>query len=192
MFSGFSLSIILLVIVSFFFGIDYGFMNRFDRERAARKGWSWDYTLFTIGIALLVILQPWLLPSLGWTTNDAAGRAIQFLGMAAVLAAFGVHIWARQHLRHYYAERVEVQDHHQVIQTGPYALVRHPIITSFFGLAFGILFINPSVVTLALVIYTVWDFSRAARQEEELLSSSLSGYSDYMERVPRFFPRIGR
>ncbi len=92
----------------------------------------------------------------------------------------------------YYAERVEVQPEHRVIDTGPYALMKHPVITSFFGIAGGFLLINPAITTLAALLYTLWDFTRAAQQEEALLSQTLPGYADYARRTPRFLPRLKR
>lgn len=192
MINGSFLSVILLVIVIVFFMIDYGFMNRYDREREANKGWSWDYTLFTIGMGLIVTLQPWLLPSVGWTSNSFIGIGLQVIGGIMIMASFALHIWARQHLRQFYVERVELQNKHQVIKTGPFAYVRHPIFTTFFGLATGVACLNPSIVTLAVLIYALWDFSRAAAQEESLLSKTLPEYADYMAQTPRFFPRIGK
>ena len=70
--------------------------------------------------------------------------------------------------------------------------MRHPVITSFFGIATGLFLINPSILTLATLLYTVWDFSRAAQQEEELLTKTLPGYADYARRTPRFLPRLSR
>ncbi|MGE5643101.1 MAG: methyltransferase family protein, partial [Byssovorax cruenta] len=112
------------------------------------------------------------------------------LGAILVLVALALHIWSRVHLRQFYAERVEVQPEHQVIDSGPYAWMRHPVITSFFGIAIGLFLINPSPLTLLALLYTIWDFGRAARQEEELLTRTLPGYSDYARRTPRFLPRL--
>ncbi len=192
MINGPLLSIIILIIVVMFFVIDFGFMNRYDRERETRKGWSWDYTLFTVGMGLVVVLQPWLLPSISWSSAGPFGIGVQILGGILILGSFAVHIWARQHLRQFYVERVEVQNKHQVIQTGPYAYVRHPIISTFFGLAFGLLLLNPSIITLAVMIYALWDFSRTALQEEVLLAESLPDYIAYTKKTPRFLPRFWR
>jgi protein-S-isoprenylcysteine O-methyltransferase len=117
---------------------------------------------------------------------------IQTIGVFLILSALALHIWSRVHLQHFYAERVEVQPEHQVIDTGPYRLMRHPVITSFFGIATGLFLINPAVPTLAVLLYTIWDFSRAADQEEKLLSSTLPGYADYVRRTPRFLPRLSK
>ncbi|MCK7519723.1 MAG: hypothetical protein MZV64_19360 [Ignavibacteriales bacterium] len=37
---------------------------------------------------------------------------------------------------------------------GPYKLMRHPVITSFFGIATGLFLINPALTTLATLLYT--------------------------------------
>lgn len=187
MISGIALSILLFVVVLIFYAIDFAFLARYDRERQSGKGWAWDYTLLTVGGASLVILQPWLLPFLGLTVDAGWGLAIQIAGLTCCVASFAIHIWARLHLQKFYAERVEVQADHRVIQSGPYAYVRHPVITSFFLLAFGLVLLAPALTTLAGLAYVFWDFTRAAQQEEKLLSRTLPGYTDYMKRVPRFF-----
>jgi protein-S-isoprenylcysteine O-methyltransferase len=189
MISGIPLSVALGIIVVAFFFMDFFFMLRYDRERGAGKGWAWDYTLLVAGMGLAVVLQPVLLPVLGFITGAAWGLAVQAAGLLLILLSFLIHIWSRLHLKKFYAERVEVQSDHQIIDTGPYGLVRHPLVTSFFMLGTGIFLLAPALTTLAVMIYVYWDFVRAARQEEELLGRTLPGYQDYMKRVPRFLPR---
>lgn len=191
MIKGITLTILLTVIVLTFYAIDFYFMLRFDPQRQQKgKGWSWDYTLTTFAAGVVVLLQPVILPKIAWSTDLAWGLVLQIIGGLSVYLSFVIHIWSRYHLRHFYTERVEVQADHQVIDTGPYALVRHPLIVSFFLLAGGVFFINPAITTLLAVAYTIISFTSSAKQEEELLSNSVSGYKKYMARVPRFLPRI--
>jgi protein-S-isoprenylcysteine O-methyltransferase len=193
MIKGLPLSIILAVIVIAFLSMDFYFLSRHDRNRKeGGRGWSWDYTLFLLGMGLFLILQPVVLPVIGLHTDAPWGMAVQALGGIGVLLGFIVHIWARQHLQHFYTERVEVQPDHKVINTGPYALMRHPIFTSFFFLAYGVLLINPAVTTMLIVIYTVWTFTASAKEEEKALGESVPGYADYLKRTPRFLPRLWR
>ena len=138
----------------------------------------------------ILILQPILLPQISFRTTGAWGLIIQILGVIVVLDSLALHLWSRRHLVHFYAERVEVQPAHKVIETGPYKLMRHPVITSFFGIATGLFLINPALTTLAALGYTLWDFTRAACQEEDLLTKSLPGYAEYARRTPRFLPRL--
>jgi protein-S-isoprenylcysteine O-methyltransferase Ste14 len=193
MFTGVSQSLVLLALVCCFYLMDFILIKRFDRQRQAEgSGRSWDFTLLMFGAGALLILQPIFLPWLGWSTPATWGLFIQIIGILVVIAAFSLHAWARIHLQQFYAERVEVQPNHRVIDTGPYRLMRHPVITSFFGLVIGMFLIVPALTTLALMIYVFWDFSRAARQEEILLSKELPDYADYMGRTPRFLPRLGK
>ena len=182
-----------LVTILLFYAMDFMLIRRYDRQRqASGSGRAWDFTFFIFVMVALLVLQPLLLPILSVQLKEAWGFLIQVLGALSILAALSLHIWSRAHLQHFYAERVEVQPEHRVIDTGPYKLMRHPVITSFFGIATGLFLINPALTTLAALLYTIWDFTRAARQEEDLLTRSLPGYTDYARRTPRFLPRLRR
>lgn len=193
MLTGVPQSAATLLTILLFYTMDFFLIRRHDQQRQARgSGRAWDFTLFIFLMVGILVLQPLILPSISYRTNAPAGLIIQLLGVFLILAALALHIWSRDHLRHYYAERVEVQPGHQVIDTGPYQYMRHPVITSFFGIATGLFLINPAITSLAALLYTIWDFTRAARQEEELLTRTLPGYADYALRTPRFMPRLQR
>ena len=190
---GISQSIVTLVTIIAFYAMDFTLIRRYDKQRqASGSGRSWDFTSFIFLIVAILVLQPVLIPALSFRTTQTWGLFIQLLGVTLILGALALHIWSRVHLQHYYAERVEVQPEHKVINTGPYALIKHPVITSFFAIASGLFLINPSLTTLAALMYTIWDFTRAAQQEEDLLSRTLPGYADYARQTPRFLPRLWR
>ena len=76
-----------------------------------------------------------------------------------------------------------------MIDTGPYAYVRHPIYGA--GLLFfvGYALATSPAAFLPLVALAVLWWSKAAL-EEELLERHYPGYRDYRARVPGgFFPR---
>lgn len=186
-------SIATLLTIILFYVMDFALIHRYDKKRqASGSGRSWDWTLLMFSIVAVLVLQPILLPWLSFRTTAAWGLVIQIIGALAILTALALHIWSRLHLQQFYAERVEVQPEHKVIDTGPYELMRHPVITSFFGIATGVFLINPALTTLAVLLYTIWNFSRAATHEEDLLSKTLPDYAEYAQRTPRFLPRVTR
>jgi len=186
-------SVATLLTILTFYALDFTLIRRFDKQRlASGSGRAWDFTIFIFAMAAMLVLQPVLFPVLSLRTTQPWGLWIQILGVAFILGSFALHLWSRVHLQQYYAERVEIQPEHQVIRSGPYARMRHPVITSFFGISLGLFLINPAITTLAILLYTVWDFLRAARQEEDLLSKTLQGYEDYARQTPRFLPRLWR
>jgi protein-S-isoprenylcysteine O-methyltransferase Ste14 len=49
------------------------------------------------------------------------------LSLTLILVGLAVSIWARRHLGRFWSARVTLKVDHQLIQSGPYARVRHPI-----------------------------------------------------------------
>ncbi|HXD10686.1 MAG TPA: isoprenylcysteine carboxylmethyltransferase family protein [Anaerolineales bacterium] len=193
MFLGIPQAAATLITIIIFYAMDFALIRRYDKQRrASGSGRAWDFTFFIFLTVAVLVLQPIFFPIISFRTTQTWGLFVQILGLILILDALALHIWSRVYLQHYYAERVEVQPEHKVIDTGPYALMKHPVITSFFGIASGLFLINPALTTLAALLYTIWDFTRAAQQEEDLLSRTLPGYAEYALRTPRFLPRLWR
>lgn len=193
MLTGWFQSLVILTVMIAFYGMDFFLIRRYDRQRSAVKsGRAWDFTVAMILAGVMLAIQPLWLPWLGFSTQAGWGLLLQMLGVLLLLASFALHLWARVHLGRFYAERVEILPDHQVVQSGPYAYVRHPVIASFFGIAIGLFLVNPAVTTLLMLLYVFWDFGRAALQEENLLSQNLPEYRAYMQRTGRFLPRWRR
>ena len=193
MLTGVSQSIAVLAIAVIYYALDFALISKYDRQRRDESsGRSWGYTLMIVAMAAFLVIQPLLLPWLSIRIDAWWAGLLQVIGLLIVVGAQSLHIWARVHLQQFYTERVEFQSHHLVVNTGPYAYVRHPTFTSFFMFVVGLLLINPALPTLLVAAYIFWDFGRAAKQEEALLSAELPGYAGYMARTPRFLPRLGR
>src|SRR6201996_2260776 len=83
--------------------------------------------VMTIAIVLLSTTRipgPWLYLQL-WPQ----GLLPFWLGAAVTLAGLGFAVWARVHLGRNWSRSVTIKQDHELIVTGPYALVRHPIYT---------------------------------------------------------------
>lgn len=108
-----------------------------------------------------------------------------------IIGYFGV-AWAQSVNRHFEATvRIQTDRDHKVIDTGPYAIIRHPgyisavIFAAGIALSLGSLFalIPAGVLTLLLIGRTL--------AEDATLKAELSGYSDYAARVKhRWLPGI--
>jgi protein-S-isoprenylcysteine O-methyltransferase Ste14 len=191
MVTGFYQSLALLAVVVVFYGVDSWLIHRYDKHRVRGSSRSWSYTLFAWAAAAVIVAQPVWLPGLGLSISARWGLALQGLGLAVITASLLLHWWARVTLRHYYGEREEVQPGQQLVVQGPYLYLRHPIYTSYFALAIGMLLIAPALTTVAATVYAFVDFVRAADREEKLLIEQLPGYQEYMRKVGRFFPKLG-
>ena len=83
----------------------------------------------------------------------------------------------------YLSRTIEVQENQKVIDTGLYAVVRHPMY-----MATSLLFLAMPLVLgsiFSFIIFLVYPFIIAKRikNEEEVLEKDLEGYSDYKKKV---------
>jgi protein-S-isoprenylcysteine O-methyltransferase Ste14 len=193
MLTGIPQSIAIFVTGLVYYVVDFRLMRRYEwhtaQDPSAR---SWRYTILMIVFWILLVVQPVLLPEVGVSTSSWWGLLAQAAGIASIACGLALHWWARSHLKQFYIEDVQFLEGQYLVDTGPYSRVRHPVFTSFFLIAVGMLLVNPALTTLGMVLYALVDFSRAAREEEALLSERLPEYAEYMERTGRFFPRWQR
>lgn len=180
---------ILAAAVIAFALIDFFFIGRYEPQRNSRS-WKPRYWLTILLFTALLILQPLLLPWLGLRLYRPWGQWMIALGIVLFIASLALQVWARLHLGRFYAERADIQPGHQVVSSGPYAYVRHPLFLSYFLFAIGALMIAPSILMVLGVLYTFIDFSQAAKRDEQIMLDNVPDYADYMERTPRFIPRL--
>jgi len=172
-----------------YYVMDVWLMHRYDslREGSSRH---WGYTAIVLVIMIFTTVQPIVWPGLGVHTDAWWGLLIQILGLMPIVGGLVLQWWARVHLRQFFYEGVELQPGHCLVESGPYAYIRHPIYISFFMLAIGSLLINPALPMLLGVVYAFALFLPMSTREEKLLAENLPGYADYMARTSRFLPRL--
>ena len=140
-----------------------------------------------IGIILMVFSHV-SLPGIGldlWSLNPF------ILGIAVILDVVGLSfaVWARLHLGKYWSGRITLKVDHRVIQTGPYAWVRHPI---YSGLILALLGTAISLGTFQALLgfaFIFVSFLRKLTLEENWLRSHVgTEYEIYQKRVRALIP----
>lgn len=126
-----------------------------------------------------------------WGYKDSPGttNTVGWLLLAVVISGLVFAWWARLHLGRLWSGRVTRKEGHRVVDTGPYALVRHPIYTGVIlsALATGIAEYRLLALMGAAVIAT--GFTLRARLEERFLVDELGpAYEAYARRVPMLIP----
>jgi protein-S-isoprenylcysteine O-methyltransferase Ste14 len=150
---------------------------------AEDRGSRWVVAQFALMV--LVLGAGWLPP--GWPSSvdsvlPALGAVFSLLG-----ALFAV--WAWRTLDRSATPYPRPREGGKLIDTGPYAYVRHPIYGAglhfFAGYALAT---SPAAFVPLVALAVLW--RNKAALEEELLERHYPGYRDYRERVPGgFVPR---
>lgn len=188
MVTGLHLSVSLFIVIAIFYGMHFWLIRKYDPFREKGSSGAVEYTIMGLAVSFLLILQPAVLPFLSFYTTETWGMTLQIIGLILFFSSLLLHWWARSNLQQYFGERIEVQKNQPLIESGPYAFVRHPIYTSFFLFGFALLLLNPSLPIILLLVYTFWDYGRLVSKEEKFLGEKISGYRKYIERTSRFFP----
>lgn len=157
----------------------------------------------------------------GRSLSDAAGLAAALFGLAilpGVYVATGVPAWAdypagvlpvaagtlvyalalwvfrRSHkdLGRNWSITLEIREQHRLVSTGLYAVIRHPMYTSFMlmGLGQALLLANWVAGPAGLVGFAVLFFLRVGKEERMMLETFGPEYRAYMERTKRLIPYL--
>jgi protein-S-isoprenylcysteine O-methyltransferase Ste14 len=145
---------------------------------------------------IILILGYVLVFSLRQNRYDVLYAPSPILAWAAVVASvagFAFAWWARLQLGALWSATITKKEGHHVVDTGPYAITRHPIYTGLIWTTFCTLFAYQYGITLLrlagffLVVLAYWI---KARLEEGWLHQELGAdaYDDYRARVPMLLP----
>src|SRR3989344_1698465 len=109
----------------------------------------------------------------------------QIIGMAVCVCGVIFGIWARKTLSTNWSAQVVIKENHELITTGPYAIVRHPIYTGFITTLLGtIIAINISVLIIiaeaSVVLYLWW---KLKNEEKIILEQFPREYPEYKNKV---------
>jgi protein-S-isoprenylcysteine O-methyltransferase Ste14 len=109
---------------------------------------------------------------------------------ALAVAGFAFAWWARLHLRGLWSSGVTRKEDHKLIDSGPYAIVRHPIYTGMLVSSVALLAISGRTFGVLGFMLLFAGLILKARLEERFLREELGAdvYGAYANRVPMLVP----
>jgi protein-S-isoprenylcysteine O-methyltransferase Ste14 len=144
--------------------------------------------VFLVNAALVLILAP--IPGLRQrylptsTIVTAIGLALQALG-------FLLAIWARRHLGRNWSGEIAIKVDHELVRSGPYARVRHPIYTALIAMYAGSAVVWGEWHALIGLALAGIAYGRKVRLEEANLMNSFGAqYRDYRSRTWALLPGL--
>jgi protein-S-isoprenylcysteine O-methyltransferase Ste14 len=113
--------------------------------------------------------------------------------MILIVAGLAISVWARRHIGQFWSARVMLKEDHQLIRSGPYARVRHPIYSGLMLALIGTgVFVGEwrAVIGVLLIFAAHW---WKAQREEALLAGQFGAvYDEYRQRTGSLLPRLQR
>ena len=120
-----------------------------------------------------------------------AGTGLRIAGFAGALLGLAIALWARLHLGKYWSDKVVLRDDHQLIRSGPYAYMRHPI---YSGVLLGVLgtalIVNQWRGLLAFALLLA-NYTIKAKREERILADRFNEQFEHHQSGTGFLlPRL--
>jgi protein-S-isoprenylcysteine O-methyltransferase Ste14 len=141
-----------------------------------------------LGLAGWLLATPTLSGWLGarWLPRTWMGYEV---GVTLVALGLAFAVWARIVLAGNWSGSVTLKDHHDIVQTGPYRFIRHPIYTGLVLAFFGSALARGEwrgLVAVAIVVAALW---RKWRLEERWLEESFGAtYATYRKTTWALIP----
>ena len=158
-----------------------------DKSSESKKSTAFHQIVLNAALLLLLIpvpgLKGWFLPErLHYLV--AAGAIIQ---AAFILLA----IWARRHLGRNWSGAVRIGVDHELVRTGPYRLLRHPIYTAMLGMSLGTAISSSQYHALLGLGILLFAYLRKTRIEEQILGQTFGAeYEAYRRESWALVPLV--
>jgi protein-S-isoprenylcysteine O-methyltransferase Ste14 len=151
-------------------------------QNAPSRGGIWVVAQFALMIAGLAAGPIWCASWNGWPTFAA--------GIFSLLIGAWLGLRGKRDLGSHRTPFPQPKEDGQLITSGIYAQLRHPLYASVIALGFAWALLWRSWPALALAVAQIPFFDAKARCEERWLRERFSDYAAYARRVKRFIPGL--
>jgi protein-S-isoprenylcysteine O-methyltransferase Ste14 len=140
-----------------------------------------------------ILLMSWRHIPVSWLSRQFLPQTPWTFWLGAAITAAGLlfAVWAREHLGTNWSRSVTIKQDHQLIVTGPYALIHHPIYTGilagFLGSALALAQMR-GIVAFVLISLVLW---YKLRMEEQWMRTQFgTPYEAYSRRTAALVPFV--
>jgi protein-S-isoprenylcysteine O-methyltransferase Ste14 len=168
--------------------------NRSERVgyEAEGKAYRWSIVGTAIGLTACVlcflVAPDWI--RISQIRIPDAGR---WGGVLLSLAAVGMMGWTLATLGRNLTDTIAVRTEAELVESGPYAWVRHPYYLAAGILMFGVVLLTANLlIGLACLLLLGLLIARTGREEKLLFERFGDRYRNYAKRTGRFLPRLWR
>jgi len=166
-------------------------IGAFTSKRTVRRQ-SWASRFGIVAIAILeCLLLFWAARYFGFANRRFLPDSpiYQWIGVFMTIAGVMFAIWARVTLGRNWSGTVTVKQNHELIRTGPYALVRHPIYTGITFAVIGTAIFDGEIRSIILIVAMLSVLTHNMKIEEQFMTTQFgSEYTSYRQNTKALLP----
>lgn len=150
---------------------------------------------FSVILILLMSVISIVVPVVQWAYFENGDNFFGFLGWLGIffiLLGIWIRVWSIMQLGDFFTPTVQIKDDHHLVESGPYALVRHPsYLGAFLCITSGPLILN-SVFGYVIACFSmgIAYYYRIKVEEERLLAYFGQAYENYRKKTKSIIPFI--
>jgi protein-S-isoprenylcysteine O-methyltransferase Ste14 len=150
---------------------------------------------FSVVLILLMSLISVVVPVVDWayfSGNQNNIGSFTLLGIFMIIVGISFRAWAVNTLGKYFTATVQITDGHQLVQSGPYRLVRHPSYTGAFIalIAGGVILESLVGFIISCIAMMIAYYVRITLEEKELIARFGNEYRVYKEKTKMLIPYV--
>jgi len=159
-------------------------------ELSSSRGSTFSAIIFVL--ALIATLVYIIFPNLVSWASIQLPAWVRWLGVGIAVAGFLLLEWSHRALGRNWSDQPRITETQQLVQSGPYRWIRHPIYTSFLLILGSTLLITANWFVGGLWIAAVSSdgLIRIRYEEAAMLKKFGDAYIDYQRRTGLILPRI--
>lgn len=174
-------------------------LAQFNKKASGSTSWraAWWLRLRLAAIlGVLVVILPrrhglaHLFAPIGRTLPFQAGIAAQWAGVVLCLLGFGFAFWARVHIGRNWGMPMSLRQDHELVTSGPYAYVRHPIYAGLMLAGIGSALAVSMLWLLLFPLYFAYFLFSARAEEKMMLAQFPDAYPTYRRRTKILIPFV--
>lgn len=151
--------------------------------------------LVILSLAVVVLLFYWLWIPLPFKPSAEHITVFKVVGFVLFIAGTLFTLWARQTLGRMWgistSREVKLLPDHQLIDQGPYAMVRHPMYLGWWTAILGMALIYWTWIVLIMFVFSLVVFYKRAQREEAVLADRFGDqWQAYVQRSKFLVPWI--
>jgi len=173
---GMLLSVVLLCLFSVYWSIA---AKDSKPTKSAESKWSRGLHLFLVNGAVLLLILP--VPSLTRRFLPA-NHFVVAVGLLIEAAFILLAVWARRHLGSNWSGEVRIAAEHQLVRSGPYRFIRHPIYTAVLGMYCGVAIVSGEIHAPIAVVIVALAYYRKIRLEERAMAATFGADHEAYQR----------
>jgi protein-S-isoprenylcysteine O-methyltransferase Ste14 len=118
---------------------------------------------------------------------------LRWSGFAVGLLSVVFWIWTQIHLDTQWSAQLQLKRNHQLVTTGPYASIRHPLYLGMMGWAISVSLLTANWIFVAVCVLSIIGVVvRVPKEEQMMIEAFGDEYKAYMQRTGRYFPKLSK